>query len=227
MGSRQGPPTRHHEPGSAGPAPWAAMTDRAFLRRWLIVVTLGELAGFTLPAVVGSLTADRLPAVSYPALVGAGFVEGAVLGWAQWRVARSRLPALSRGRWIGLTSIGAALAYAVALLAPTFWETLSEWEVGAQVAVFAAGGTVVLLTIGVAQWFELRRHVVRAGRWVATTAFAWCLALGVFFAIATPLWQEGQAFSLTLLIGIAAGLAMALTMAVVTGAALLRLARHT
>lgn len=78
-----------------------------------------------------------------------------------------RLPRLSRGRWIGLTSAGAAFANAPALLVTTFWETLSEWAIGVQVAVFASGGAVLLLTIGDPQWLELRHRVPRAGRWVA------------------------------------------------------------
>lgn len=204
----------------------SAPSDRELLRRWLLVVTLGEVAGFALPAVVGPLTSDRSAAVSYPALVAAGLVEGAVLGWAQWSVARRRLPALSRRRWVGLTSVGAAAAYAIALLAPAFWDSLSEWAIGLQVVVFALGGTLLLLTIGAAQWVELRRHVPRASRWIAVTALAWCLALAVFFTVATPLWQEGQAFWLTLAIGVMAGLAMALTMAAVTGWGLVRLTRQ-
>lgn len=202
------------------------MTDREFLRRWLLVVTLGEAVGFLLPATLGPLVMERPPAVYFPALLAAGAVEGAVLGWAQWSVARPRLPGLPRGRWVGLTAAGAASAYAIALVVPTFWEALSQWPVGAQVAVFATGGTVFLLTIGIAQWLELRHHVSRGWRWVAATAIAWCLALAVFFAIATPLWQEGQAFWLTLLIGIVAGVAMAVTMAATTGAAMVRLTRR-
>lgn len=201
-------------------------SDRLLLRRWLLVVTSGEVVGFALPAVVGPLTSERSAAVSYPALVAAGLVEGAVLGWAQWSVARLRLPALSRRRWVGLTSVGAAAAYAIAMLAPMFWDSLSEWTIGVRVTVFAVGGTMLLLTIGAAQWVELRLHVPRAARWVAVTALAWCLALTVFFAVATPLWQEGQAFWLTLVIGVVAGLAMALTMAAVTGWGLVRLTRH-
>jgi hypothetical protein len=211
--------------GAAASTAAGTAADRAFLRRWLLVVTAGEVAGFALPAVVGPLTSDRSAAVSYPALVVAGLVEGAVLGWAQWSVARRRLPALSRRRWIGLTSVGAAMAYAVAMLAPTFWDVLSSWSIGLQVLVFALGGTLLLLTIGTAQWVELRRHVARAARWIAVTALAWCLALAVFFAVATPLWQEGQAFWLTLVIGVVAGLAMALTMAAVTGWGMVRLTR--
>ena len=66
-------------------------------------------------------------------------------------------------------------------------------------------------------------RAARSWRWIAVTALAWCLALGVFFAIAPPLWHEGQALWLTILIGAAAGLAMAVTMAAVTGWGLLRL----
>lgn len=199
--------------------------DRELLRHWLVVVTAGEIAGFALPAVVGSLTSDRSAAVSYPALVAAGLVEGAVLGWAQWQVARRRLTTLSR-RWVWLTSVGAAAAYAIAMLAPTFWEWLSQLAVGAQIAVFALGGTLLLLSIGSAQWLELRRHVPRAWRWIAVTALAWCLALAVFFAVATPLWYEGQALWATIAVGIVAGLAMALTMATVTGWGFVRLTRR-
>ena len=141
-------------------------------------------------------------------------------------MARLRVPALSRARWVGLTALGAAAAYALALLAPTFWDSLDHWATAAQVVVLAVGGVVLLLTIGTSQWFELRRHLRRAWVWVAATAGAWCLALGVFFAIATPLWQEGQALSVTVLVGIGAGLAMALTMAAVTGVAMARLTRR-
>lgn len=63
----------------------------------------------------------------------------------------------------------------------------------------------------------------RAGRWVALTAAAWTAGLAVFMAIATPLWHEGQPVALVVLIGVAAGLAMALTVATVTGAGLVRL----
>jgi hypothetical protein len=168
---------------------------------------------------------ERPPAVYFPALLAAGAVEGAVLGFAQWTVARVRLPGLSRRRWVGLTAAGAASAYAIALLVPTFWDTLGEWSIGVQIPVFASGGIVFLIMIGFAQWLELRHHVSGAGRWVAATALAWCLALGIFFLIATPLWQEGQAFWLTLLIGILAGVAMAVTMAATTGVAMVRLTR--
>lgn len=203
----------------------SARPDRAFIRRWLGVVTLGEAAGFLLPAALGPFVMDGSPAVYFPALLAAGAVEGSILGWAQWSVARGRLPALSRARWVGLTAAGAMVAYAIGLLPSTFWDTVGAWPVAVQVVALGLGGIALLLTIGTAQWVELRHHVAHAGRWVLGTAAAWGLALGVFAGVSSPLWQEGQSFGLLLLIGVFAGALMALTMAAVTGWVFLRLSR--
>lgn len=87
----------------------------------------------------------------------------------------------------------------------------------------AAVGIVVvvllLASIGTGQWLELRRHLPRSWPWIPATAAAWCLGLGAFFAIAPPLWQEGQ----PLAVGLLGALAMAVTMAAVTGWAALTL----
>jgi hypothetical protein len=67
---------------------------RTRLLQWVLMVTLGEAVGFTVPAAVGIAvtSAPSGPAVSLLAMVLAGSVEGAVLGTAQadclyrWRV---------------------------------------------------------------------------------------------------------------------------------------------
>lgn len=71
---------------------------RALRRRWFRNVTLGECAGFAVPATVGALTAHAANAVSVPLLVLAGAVEGALLGWFEARVLRAVLPALPVSR---------------------------------------------------------------------------------------------------------------------------------
>lgn len=187
------------------------------LRRWVVVVTLGEWLGFAVPAVVGALLFDATPAILVPSLLAAGAVEGALLGGSQWLVLRTELPRLSLARWAGLTAVGAVLAYIAGLLPSTFSDTWSDWPVAAQVALFLVVGPALLATIGTAQWVELRHHIVGAGRWVLGTAMAWAAALATFGLISTPLWQEGQSVALTILIGVFAGLVMALVMAVVTG----------
>ena len=47
--------------------------------------------------------------------------------------------------------------------------------------------------------------------------FDWAAALGTFGVISTPLWQEGQSMAVRILIGVFAGLVMAVVMALITG----------
>ncbi|MHC1557876.1 hypothetical protein ACR9E3_02910 [Actinomycetospora sp. C-140] len=197
--------------------------DRSLLARWIPVVTLAELAGFALPAVVGVLTAPAPASDAVPALVGAGVVEGMLLGAGQALVLRRVLPRLSARRWIGATASGAALAYLLGLLPSTVSPVAATWPAAVLVLLAVPLGVLLLASIGGAQWLELRRHVDRAGWWVAVTALAWLLGLGVFLAVATPLWQPGQTVLVSVLVGLAAGALMALVMATVTGLGLVRL----
>src|SRR3546814_18107106 len=75
------------------------------------------------------------------------------------------------------------------------------------------------------QWFELRRHVPRAGWWIAASALAWAVGLTALGVVAFPLWQPGQGTALVVAIGLLGGLAMAASMSLTTGLALLRLLR--
>jgi hypothetical protein len=188
-----------------------------FLRRWVTVVTLGEWLGFAAPAAVGTMLFDEAAAVLVPAVIVAGALEGALLGSAQWLVLRSELPRLTLARWVGLTMLGVVAAYPLGLLPSVLYESWSQWPVVGQVLLFVGVGLSLLATIGTAQWVELRHHVDRAGRWILGTAAAWAAALGTFGVISTPLWQEGQSMAVRILIGVFAGLVMAVVMALITG----------
>jgi hypothetical protein len=195
----------------------------AFVRRWICWVSVGELAGFCVPTATATLLVDQPPLELLGALVVAGAAEGTVLGWTQARALRTALPAVSGRRWVALTAAGAALAWFCGMLAPTTYGTWSHWPAPVQLALSAAVAGVLLTSIGTAQWLELRRHVPHARRWIGTSALAWALGLGVFSAVATPLWQPGQSQPLIIAIGLLGGLAMATTMAVTTGLVLRRL----
>ncbi|MFI9815876.1 hypothetical protein [Saccharothrix variisporea] len=186
----------------------------ALVRAWVLVVTVAEFVGFAVPATVGVLTRDS---AAVPALLAAGAVEGAVLGWGQASVLRRALPGLSRARWVAATAGAAVLAYLVGLAPSTGGSVITTWHPVLLAVVAAVLGGVLLASIGTAQWLVLRRHVRRAGRWVGVTAVAWLLGLGVFLGFTMPLWQPGQAVATSVVIGVVGGLLMAATTAVVTG----------
>jgi len=210
---------------AAAPPPRAHpdLVDR-FLRYWVLWVTLGETVGFAAPA-LAQLAFAGSP-VATAALILAGAVEGAVLGWTQATVLRVVLPALDRSRWVGATALGAAAAWFVGLLPAEWADVWQRWPTVAQLVTAALLATFLLCTLGFAQWFELRRHLPSAGWWIAGSAAAWCAGLTVFFAVATPLWQPGQSAALVLGIGLLAAVLMALAMAVVSGVVLRTLLRH-
>jgi hypothetical protein len=211
----------HHAPPSAS-SDVLVLRGRPLVRRWVAVVAAAEALGFMAPAAVGVVTASTPPTTSVPALLGAGLVEGVVLGAGQSLVLRRALPDVSSMRWTFATAAGAVIAYAVAML-PSTLGGVWDWPRAAAVVGAIALGVLVLLTIGAAQWLVLRQHLHDAHRWIAITAAAWLIGLAVFLLASTPLWQEGQSRSLAIAIGAGGGLLMALAMAWVTGWGLARM----
>jgi hypothetical protein len=195
--------------------------DSALWRRWVFVTTAGELAGFCVPVLAGALTtAGHVTAAGQATiLVVAGAVEGAMLGWAQAIVLRRVVAGLDTGSWVRATALGAVVAYAMGMLPSVFFPL----PVAAMIAIAVVAGTILLGSIGTAQWLVLRRHRSGSGWWIGTTAGAWLLGLAAFLAIAMPLWRPGQATVLIVAIGLLAGLVMAAVVASVTGWAVLRL----
>lgn len=121
------------------------------------------------------------------------------------------------------TALAAATAYAVAMVSVVLGDRVASLPVPLQVVGGAALGAVLLSTIGTAQWLVLRRAVPGSVFWIPATAAAWAVGLGAFLAVSTPLWQPGRSFALTVAIGVLAALVMAVTVALLTLSAALRL----
>lgn len=204
-----------HRPVSARAGRTWSARDGGWLLRWIVVVATAEAVGFIAPAIVGVQASDS-PAL-IPLLLLAGAVEGALLGCGQAVVLRMRLPRLRVRAWVLLTVIGAVAAYSVGMIPSALSPLWTTWGWPAQAALLAGVALVLLLSIGGAQWLELRRHLWRAGWWIAGTAAAWLVALALFLTIAMPLWHEGQDPGTAILVGVVAGLVMATAMAAVTG----------
>lgn len=191
---------------------------------WVAIVTIGEAAGFIFPATVGTLAADSggMP----PLLLAAGALEGSILGLAQGLVLARIVGGLRVLAWTALTATGAVAAYTLGLgfsLLSGVWLT---WPWPVTVALGAVLGCSLLVTVGGAQWIELRRRLRGAGWWIIGTAGGWLVGLAFFFAIATPLWHEGQPAPIAISIGIGAGLVMAVAMSVITGVTLCELLKR-
>lgn len=205
------------------PASDRATWDSATRWRWVGRTTLGEVAGFLAPVLVVLSVDDLGGGLRLLALLFAGAVEGAFLGWAQASVLVPLVPGLSGRDWILRTAMAAVVAWAIGMGPSTWAAGLADLPMAAVVALAVPAGLVLLCSIGVAQWTVLRRHVSSAARWIGWTAGAWIVALGVFTAVTTPLWQPGQGPVTVGLIGVLGGLLMAASTAVVTGAGLRRL----
>jgi hypothetical protein len=198
---------------------------RALRRSWVVATTLGEALGFMVPALAATVAFDLYPAFTFVLMLGAGVVEGIVLGTAQAFVLRREFLGFSRGAWIGVTALGAGIAWFIGMLPSTFYLTWSDWPLGVTIPLAVVLGGALLASIGLAQWTVLRRHVARSRTWAPVNALAWAAGLGLLVGITTPLWREGQSTVLVVGIGVLGGLAMALTVAAVTGWWLARLVR--
>jgi hypothetical protein len=196
---------------------------RTRLLRWVLLVTLAEAVGFTVPTAVGTgLTrASWGPVATLIALVLAGSVEGAVLGTAQADCLYRWGVVAVRRWWIVATSIGAAVAWSIGMSIFTLGGP--SWT-AARFVVVGIGGLLLLTSLPLAQYFALRDHVRRPLLWIPINMAAWLVGIGWTLAPSPWVGESTSATALILIYGIA-GLCMAATVAVVTGVGIIRLMR--
>jgi hypothetical protein len=168
-------------------------------------------------AIAGALASTQgLPgAVEFALLVGAGSIEGALLGTGQAiGMSRLQLPSSVLRRWPVVTSAGAALAWSIGLLPSSIpnipWFTPVTWLIAAVL------GSALLLSIPTAQYLLLRSTIPTAGRWIWVNALAWLLGICWTFA-PSPLVNASTPIFALILIYAVAGVLMAATVAVITG----------
>lgn len=122
-------------------------------------------------------------------LIGAvfGSVFGILLGIAQWRVLRRHVS--WSGRWRLFTAVGGAASFAIAVaIVIIFLPYRSGFIFGSFDTEFMAAtvlGIVIVIgaSLGIAQWFVLRRKVSGSGLWVlASAAGPAVIYLVIFYA---------------------------------------------
>ena len=191
-------------------------------RDWTLAVAAGELVGFVPPAVTGaSLAALGAPDVALVVgLTLAGALEGLSVGAAQAAVLRRHAAGIDGGRWVRATVAGAAFAWFVgmgggALLGSSAGSALL-------LVVMVPAWTAALLAMGFLQWRVLRASVPSSGRWVPVNAGAWLLGVMIVVGAlsAAPNAWPGVVHAV---IGVAAAVAMGLTVGALTARTLAHL----
>jgi hypothetical protein len=171
--------------------------DWGIWRRWVIangwseLVGLGGSAGLALLIFgIGEPTgAAAIVLAALGMIVIATVLEGGVVGAAQWLVLRRALPRITGPAWIGVTALGAFVAWVLGMLPATAMalrETPMEAgpELGAAAVIGLAFGLGLVLgpVLAFFQWLVLRRHLPRAGWWMPANAVAWAVGMMVVFA---------------------------------------------
>lgn len=198
-------------------APCPLCTRKPVVKRWIVIVSLGEAAGFAVATTVALLVIlTGVPAgPAFAAIVGGGAIEGTLLGTAQWlAMPGTRPPAL---RWIPATAAGAAIAWSLGMLPSTLGLVPSTPET---YLAFAAGALALLASIPVLQWAAIAR--TGTGRWIPVNMGAWAVAV-LWTAAPSPIIDETSPTALIAALYVLAGLLMAVTIAALTAKTATRL----
>ena len=204
--------------------------SRDFYPRWIAANTLAEAAGLGSTLLLGRAAAPLLDRSAPPGTVVLGAVaavilgvllEGLLVGNAQARVLRGSLQHLSVAGWVKATMVGAGVAWLLGMVPSTVAALLapapsSGSAVPTEPSTIVQYGLALLLgaatgpVLGFGQWLVLRRHVLRAGRWIVANALAWAAGMVVIFVGMDQVWERrglGLVLGLYVVCG-AAGLAV-------------------
>jgi len=177
----------------------------SFWWRWVAANSLAELVGLGSTALLFIAIAPRIDgaslgvALAYAGVVAVGgaLFEGVSVGYAQWFVLRTALPALRLRPWVVATSLGAFVAWALGMLPSTLLSAGGAAsgrapDLGGVAMYIAAAGMGVVLgpMLGVPQALVLVRHRVRARWWVLANSLAWAVGMPIVFVGAGSVSQD-------------------------------------
>lgn len=209
--------------------------------RWTVNCALGEIIGIAAAAAIaaGVFAAFGEPGTTGSKIIvllcmmGAGLIEGAALGYFQWRVLRNKFSSLTGSAWIFQTSLIAVLGWMLGMLPSLFFidNSTSGSESAAQMpeslfAVLSIGAGLLLGALfGLFQWFELKYHASGAARWILANAIGWGIGIGwIYFFASLP--DEFTPILEKVFYGICGGVLAGLSVGAVTGAFLVKMHEH-
>lgn len=179
--------------------------------RWVSAIAVAQASGLLLSALLGHLSGgfgEPTPAMAIAGILGAGLLEGALIGGAQaWAVG---FRGGARRRWIALTSLAFGLWWAAGIVASLFEPAEPSRRMVVVVALVAGGGLGLL--VGGLQ--AGRRPPSRRAAWVGANVVGWAAGL-LLAALAAELVPAGPntalVFAIHALGGAATGSVVGLT----------------
>lgn len=196
---------------------------------WVLANAWSELLGLGLVASAGTLLARFTSAPRAPAavillallFVALGAFEGWIVGMAQQRVLRRRLPALQG--WVAATMLGAIVAWLLGMVPSTVMNlrphdaSARPPEIGPWLRWLGAAGMGLVTgpVLGYFQWRRLRLQLQRhAWCWLPANGLAWAVGMPVIFAAAHVAATASSPLAIAATVALALGLAGALVGAV-------------
>jgi hypothetical protein len=163
-------------------------------------------------------------------MILAGIIEGTITGLFQWSVLKKKFERLPSKSWVGFTIAGAAAGWLLGMLPSAFFYNgpstsavpTTELSV-AQVALLAPLLGIILGAIfGTFQWLALRKHTLKASRWILANSLGWIPGLAfIFVGASMPTAETGLA--VIVILGLISGLLGGLAVGGVTGLFLVRM----
>ncbi len=179
--------------------------------RWVGALALAQASALVLSAAAGHFSSafgEPSAALGIAAILGAGLLEGALIGLAQaWAVG---FRGEARWRWVGLTTLAFGLWWSAGIVASLF-EPPDPSQLMVVVVALVAGGGLGLFVGGLQ---SLRRPPSKRAAWLGSNVAGWAAGL-LLAALAAELVPFGPNTALTFLIhglgGAATGAVVGLT----------------
>ena len=177
--------------------------NASVFQAWMRSCILATVVALTLSALVSLFVSGYLvqyrsgvySVVRAELIVTTSILEGALIGYFQWRVLRRIFPTVSSRMWVGVTMIAAGSGCLLSWLPTSFALTsalasrIGDVTVGtaAAVRICLVTGALIGLVWGVAQYAVLRLHVHQGGRWILASVAAWTISfVPLYFAAFVP-----------------------------------------
>jgi len=213
----------------------------ALWRKWTIHCALGELLGIGcaggIAFFVSSITQDtldlKIKILVLLAMMFAGFLEGAILGFFQWKVLVKKFETIPRREWMYYTILVGILGWFLGMLPSLFFMPSDTIEIEKSSAMsfddsiiflaLSCGTGLVLGSIfGLFQWLSLRKYSEKAYKWIIANALGWGLGLGWIYIFAS-IPAENSSLQLVIFVGICGGILAGISVGAVTGFILIKL----